>query len=309
MADVETTVTPVPLVLVRSNLNLLAASNGVVLDTSSSISGAQTTLDFQGCVIKRFTVTGDLSGSYTFPPSNIPELAADGQSVILSIFYFQDATGGHSIPLSTLFSNAQPNVLGEFITDESPGGVTVVDIVARRAGGVTTYTVNLAPTFDAGQITSGVLTAAVLPVATDALAGVVTLSPGSGGAAKGDHTHAITLCGRITLEMSNGGAITNGDYTLIDVPTSGTVVRLTGLQLFGGTNPVATVSAKISGTTVTGTGTNVVSTSASADANATAANTFVARQLLQVNVASVAGSPTLLSGYLHYTLTTQPWSV
>lgn len=309
MADVETTVTPVPLVLVRNNLNLLAASNGVVLDTSSSVSGAQTTLDFQGCVIKRFTVTGDLTGSYTFPPSNIPELAADGQSVILSIFYFQDATGGHSIPLDTLFVNAEPYVLGEYTVDESPGGVTVVDIVARRASGVTSYTVNLAPTFDAGQITTGILDAAVLPTATDVAPGIVTLAPGSGGAAAGDHTHAINLAGRITVEMSNGGAIPNDDYTLIDVPTAGTVVRLAGLRLFGGTNPVATVSAKISGATVTGTGTNVVSTAESADSNATAANTFVARQKLQVNVAAVAGSPTLLTGYLHYTLTTQPWTV
>lgn len=308
MANVETTLTPVPLVLIRPSLNLLAASNGVFVDTSNSISGAQSTIDFQGAAIKRFTVTGPLTGAYANPPSNIPELADDGQSVTLTVVFIQDSTGGHSIPLVDLFANYDPYILGSDIVDDSPGGVTVVDIVARRNLGVVTYTVNLTPTFDASQIDSGILSSDRLPAATDAISGAVTLSTGSGGAAAGNHTHSLILPAKFTIQMSNGSAIPNGDYELIVAPSSGSVVRLTRARLYGGTNPTATISAKVGTTTVTGTGLSVTSTAYTASGDATANNTFVELQMLYINIASVAGNPTMLDGTMHYSLNSQPWS-
>lgn len=304
MADVEVTVSPVPELLVHSGLKLKNAARGVYFDTSSSIAGAVGALDFANESIKRFTVTGDLTGSFTFPPINFPPLEADNQSVILTVILVQDGTGSHALDLDTLFLNAN-EILGTALTDETANGVTVVDVVARRESSLTTFTANFAPTFDAGQIDTGLIAPARLPAATPTTIGAVALASGSGAAAAGDHVHALLLAARITIRMSDGGTITNGDYTLLDMPTSGTVVRLTGLQLTG--TSTATVTAKISGTSVTGTGTAATSTAESADAAATAQNTFVARQRLQINIAAITGTPTMLSGWLHYSVNTNAW--
>lgn len=306
MADIETTVSPVPAVLVHAGLKLGNAARGVVYDTSASISGAVTTLDFAGEPIKRFTVTGALSGSFTFPPLNMPTLDADNQSIILTVVFFQDGTGGHAILLETLFANADV-LLGTALVDDTANGVTSVDIVARRAAGVTTYAVYFSESFDAGQIETGTMSGARLPTATSVTPGIVTLAAGSGAAAAGNHTHPVPVPARITIRMSDGSILTNADYDLLDMPTSGTVLRLSGLRFYGTGTPTGTVTAKISGTQVTGTGTSVSETP-STDSNASAANTFVARQILQINIAAITGTPTLLTGYLHYTLNTSAWS-
>lgn len=309
MANIETTVSPAPLLLTQAGLTLINASRGVYYESASTISGAVGVLDFQGHPIKRFTVTGNLSGAFTMPPAGTPDLAANGQSVVLTIYFVQDATGGHTVPLDTLFGNIPADLrLGLADYDDSPGGVTVVDLVKRRDGaGVVTYTANFTPAFDASQIVTGTFSPALLPAATTTDRGGVLIAPGELAAAAGNHRHHQTLAKRITIIMSGGGTIPNGDYGLEDAPVSGTVVRLTGVQLWGGTSPTATVTAKIGTTLVTGTGTAATAT-ASSDANATSSNTFVARQVLSVNVASVAGSPTMLTGYLHYTLLNEPWT-
>jgi hypothetical protein len=308
MANLETTVSPAPLLLVQEGLNLINASRGVYFDSSASISGPVGNLDFSGAPIKRFTVTGDLSGSFNMPPIGVPTLGANSQSVVLTVLFIQDATGGHVIDLDTLFSGIPEALkLGNTDVDDGPGAVTVVDLVMRRnEGGVISYTANFAPSFDAAQIETGVFLPDRLPYATGSAAGAVILAAGSSGAARGNHRHLQPFCKTITIVMSGGGAIPNGDYTLEDVPTSGTVLRLTGLRWSGGTSPTGTVTAKIATTLVTGTGTAVNQTP-STDANATAANTFVARQVLSVNVSAVAGSPTMLSGFLHYTLLGDAW--
>jgi hypothetical protein len=281
----------------------------VYFDSSATLSGEVSTLDFAGAPIRRYTVTGDLSGSFTMPPDGVPTLAADGQSVVLTIYFIQDGTGGRAIPLDTLFANVPPELrLGSTDYDDGPNAVTLVDLVMRRGtGGAITYTANFSPAFDASQIESGVFHTDRLPYATDTTPGAVTLAPGPSGAAVGDHRHHQTFCKLITVLMSGGGAIPNGNYTLEDVPAAGTVVRLTGLRWVGGTSPTGTVTARIDTTLVTGTGTAVNQTP-SVDANASAANTFVARQVLSVNVASVAGSPTMLTGFMHYTLLGNAWT-
>lgn len=309
MANLETTVSPVPLLLVADGLTLTNASRGVYFDTSGTLSGAVGTLDFQGAPIKRLTVTGDLSGSFTMPPDGTPDLAANGQSVVLSIYFIQDGVGGHAIPLDTLFANIPESLrLGNTDYDDSPGGVTVVDLVKRRnESGSVSYTANFSPAFDAGQIVTGIFDPARLPAATTSTYGAVVIANGSLAAAAGNHTHYQTLSKRITIVMSGGGAIPNGDYDLEDAPADGTVVRLTGLAWTGGTTPTGTVTAKIGTTLVTGTGT-AVTTTPSVDANATASNTFVARQMLRVTVSAVAGSPTMLSGFMHYTVLNNAWA-
>lgn len=308
MADVETTVSPVPDVLVATALKLKNAARGVCYESSATISGAVGSLDFANEVIKRFTVTGDLTGSFAFPPSNTPTLEADNQSVVLTVVFIQDAIGGHTISLNTLFANfIDPSPEGLPLVDVTPNGVTVVDIVARRVGGATTFSVYFAPTFDATQIVSGTMLAARLPTATSVASGIVMLAAGSGAAATGNHTHPVYQVARVTIRMSDGGVIPNGDYELLDMPTSGTVIRLAKLKFIGTSTPTGTVTAKISGTLVTGTGTSVTETE-SADAAATAANTFVARQLLQLNISAVTGAPTMLTGYIHYTINTEVWA-
>lgn len=308
MADVETTVSPVPDVLISNGLTLRSASRGVYFDTSSSVSGAVSTLDFANEPILRLTVTGALTGSFTFPPLNIPDLDADNQSIVLTVVFIQDGTGGHTIDLDTLFLNAGvENIFGLPLVDEAANGVSVVDLVARREAAAITYSVYFPQSFDAAQIVSGTISSDRLPSATDVAAGVVTLSAGSSAAAAGNHTHPAPLPARITIRMSDGSTLTNGDYDLLDMPSAGTVIRLSGLRLYGTGTPTATVTAKISGSAVTGTGT-AVSETLSTDSDATAANTFVARQILQINIAAITGTPTMLTGYMHYTSNTSAWN-
>jgi hypothetical protein len=308
MADIETTVSPPSDMLVEAALKLSAAAKGVIYDTSTTLSGAVGNIDFSNRTILRYTVTGNLSGAFTWPPINYPALAADGQSVVLSIAFIQDATGGRVISLDDLFANAGPeNIFGISLVDEAPNGVTAVDIVARRASGVVSYTVLFSPGIDAGQIVTGTIPVGILPTATSSSSGVVTLASGSGAAAAGNHTHAVPLPSRITLE-SNGAAIPTGVYELLDMPTSGTIVRLTGALLTGTGSPAATLTLRIAGVDVTGTGTSANGVSASADANATAANTFVARQKVQLNMTVTAGTVTMVSAYMHYTLNSNAWA-
>lgn len=307
MADINVKVSKVPDLLVDDNLKLSAASRGAIYDTSASISGAAGTIDFAGNSILRLTVTGNLTGSFTWPPVNFPALAADAQSIVLSIAFLQDATGGRVISLPTLFENAgEANIYGVPLVDEAPGGVTVVDIIARRVSGTVGYTVLFSPGIDASQIITGSIPVNILPAATTSTSGVVTLAAGSTGAAAGDHVHHMPLVSRVTLK-GEGTNITTGDYELLDMPSAGVITRLTGFILVGTGTPTATLSAKISGATVTGTGTSANATAASTDSNATAANVFVARQKLQLAVTVTAGTVSMITGYIHYTMISNPW--
>lgn len=308
MADVESTVSALGDMLAGANVRLKAAIEGVIRDSEISLSGAVGGLNFSGLAILRANVTGNLSGVFTWPPTNIPVLEATNQSVVLSVVFVQDNTGGRTIDLEALFAGAgAQNIYGLPLVDDSPGGQTQVDIIARRSGSTTAYTVLLAPLLDAGQIGSGIIDAALLPVATGVDPGVVTLANGSGSAASGNHTHATWLPIRFTIE-ANGAALTSGDFDLHDMPASGTVIRMTGVVLTGTGSPTATLTVKISGSPVTGTGTAATALSASGDANATLGNTFVARQKVQISMTITGGTVNMATGSIHCSVNSEPWA-
>lgn len=283
---------------------LAGVAVGIHSDSAQTISGAVGTLDFAGKATKRFTVTGNLSGAFTFPPSNVPALGTDGDRVTLEIEFIQDGTGGRQMDLSALFVGANKRV-GVSAPDLAANGVTVVLLELRRASGAVTYTAHLSPTVDGVQIT-GTIPAARVQAGAVGQVGVLALGPGSGAAAPGNHVHVFRESKAFRLRMSDGSALVAGDYDIVeDLNTAGTLVRLTKVKLHGGTTPTATVTAKIDTTAVSGI--SIAATgSPSADDDATGANAFTARQALKLTLASVTGSPTMVSGVAHINHTGEP---
>lgn len=286
-------------------MTLLNASNGVFPFASGTLSGAAGALNFNNTTVLRLTLTGDTSGTFS-TPTNIPTLE-DGQRMFLAVELVQDATGGRTIDLATLFGFADTTTGLPALVDLAPNAVNIVELAVSRVGGVNIYTANFVPGIVAEQIVAGTVSRDFLPVATGTDAGIVTLANGSGAAARGNHTHEVILASPIDVQMSGGGILTNGDYDLVETASAGRIVRLTKMRWQGGTSPTGTVSLKIDNTVVTGTGTAVIST-ASGDSDATAANTFVARQTLRATLSGITGNPTRLTGYAHYAYNTQPWA-
>ncbi len=306
MAIHDLTVTPSPAIKVTDGVTLASVSQGVPEDSTGSLSGAVGSLDFQYKPWRRYNVTGDLTGSFTFPPINVPEITVDGLRWTFGIEFVQDATGNRAMNLTTLFANATARE-GISAPNLEPGGVTVVLLTARRQSGTTTYTASLSPSIDGAQVSRGIIPVARIQDATALQKGVVQLGTGSGAAAAGDHTHPRPDSRFFTFLGSGGAALTNGDYIVnADVNFGGTVVRLTKLRLHGGTNATATAIAKIGTTSVTGTSTSVTQTADSADATATANNTFTSRQGLFVTLSDITGNPTMMTGCMHLSITGSP---
>lgn len=285
-------------ILVKSGLTVGGVSLGVHADSAQTISGAVGSLDFGGASWKRFTVTGNLSGSFSFPPLNVPTIL-DGQRYTFGIEFRQDATGGRTVNLAQLFQNAQTD--GAAVANTAPNGVTLVLLTARRESGVTTYTASFPPAIDGAQITTGVVPVARIQSATTGQPGVVQIGTGSGTAAAGNHVHPHAESKTFKIFKSTFAALDAGDYPLCpDLNFSGSVVRLTKVKLHGGASPTATVTLKIGGSTITGISVAADDTE-SADSDATANNTFVARQGITLALAGVSGSPVMIEGVLHLT--------
>lgn len=152
------TVDPSGNIVIASGFTLVQLAGGVHYEaTSTNISGAVSTLDFGGKAVLLHTVTGDLSGSYTFPPLNMPSLTQNSTRTVLMIEYTQDATGGRAIPLNTLFANATRIVglSGADCVDTAIGGKTRVRLVVKRIGGVTEVDAEFIPVHRHSNITVG----------------------------------------------------------------------------------------------------------------------------------------------------------
>lgn len=139
------TVDPSGNIVITTGYTLGQLAAGIHHESSATnISGAVGTLDFGGKSVLLHTVTGDLSGSYTFPPIGIPSLTQNSTRSVLFIEYTQDGTGGRAIPLDTLFANATDRK-GIAATDLTAGGKTRVKLILKRIGGVVTYHIEYMP--------------------------------------------------------------------------------------------------------------------------------------------------------------------
>lgn len=302
MAIHDLTTTDSPDIQVETGVTLANVSAGIHYLSTATLTGAVGSLDFSGTTWKRFNVTGNLSGSFTFPPLNVEVMGTNDLQFILVVEFQQDATGGRTIPLNTLFANATA-IVGVDAPDLTPNGITQVLLVAQRVAGATTYTANLPPSIDGAQVIRGTIPIARIQAGSASQAGVLQIGTGAGGAAAGNHIHPITDSKHFTFRMSDGSVLTDGDYPILsDVPYSGTIVRLTDVY----TEPAAstaTVFVKVDSTAVTGTTTAATDTE-SADADATAANTYVGRQKIALNV--VTTTATMVAGTIHHTRAGSP---
>lgn len=141
------TVDPSGNIVITTGYTLGQLASGIHYETTSTnISGAVGALDFGGRATLIHTVTGDLSGSYTFPPVNLPALTQNATRAVLTIEYTQDGTGGRAIPLATLFANAtRISGLATGSVDTTAGGKTRVRLLLRRIGGVVEYDAEFLP--------------------------------------------------------------------------------------------------------------------------------------------------------------------
>ena len=159
------------------------------------------------------------------------------------------------------------------------------------------------PDLPGTKITSGTIPVARIQDGTTGQKGVVQIGTTSSQVAAGNHIHSILRAVPFIIFESGGTAISNGDYAILsDVPTAGTVVRLTDTYLVGGSSPTGTVAVKIGSTAVTGISAVAIDDTPSADADATAANTFSARAAINLTISGLSGSPVMLRGMLHMTV-------
>lgn len=214
------------------------------------------------------------------------------------LIHTDQLTGG---PISTsLISGLSANAItsGAFHVDRIP---------ALSAAKVTsgTFEVERIPDLSGAKITSGTIPIARIQDGTTGQKGVVQIGTSSAQVSAGNHVHASVRAVPFVIFQSGGTAITNGDYTVLsDVPTAGTIVRLTDAYLSGGTTPTGTIAVKIGSTEVTGISAVAIDETPSADADATAANTFSARAAINVTLSSLSGSPVMMRGMLHISTNT-----
>lgn len=274
---------------------------GVHSVAKQTLTGAVGVLDFGGSTVKRFSLTGNITGAFTFPPQNVPTVATDNYRLVLAVEFEQDGSGGRTMNLATLFAGAD-SLEGTSAPDLSPNGVTRVLLVADRASGAVTYTANLSPTIDGAQITSGTIPVTRIQDASTTQKGVIQIGTGPGGAAAGNHVHSIPDARPFVIRRSDGGTLVTGiEDILSDVPFGGTILRLTKTRLLGDTAATATVAIRIDTSNVTGAAGNITGAALSGDMTATGANSFNDRQAIRINVTAITGTPKTLIGMLHFT--------
>lgn len=293
--------------IVVAGTTLTGVMAGVHREASQSLTGAVGTLDFNGATVKRFTLSGNITGAFTFPPVNTPEIINPDYRLILIVELAQDTTGGRTMDLQALFANANARE-GVSAPNLAPGGVTQVLIVARRQGDTITYTANLSPTIDGAQITAGTIPIARIQDATSTQKGVIQIGGGSGGAAAGNHVHPQPDTRSFRIYRQDGGTIVNEASDIFaDVSFSGTIIRATKLQLMGDAAATANIAITIDASAVTGAS-GAVTATASGDMTAIGANTFSERQAIRITISDITGTPKELRGVLHYTRTGLPTS-
>jgi hypothetical protein len=274
-------------------------ADGIQYYKEITATGAQTALDFDQKPRLRIFVTGNLSGAYANPPTDVPTLPANLTSWTFVIEYIQDATGNRAIPLATLFANyAQEGVAVANTASEKP---TVVFLIGNKASnGTVTYSVSFPQEIAGEQVTFGTIPTARLPDASASVKGLVQLGTSSTAAAAGNHTHGIPDTKRFVVDKSDGSALTAGDYPVLeDLNFAGVVTLWTKVTLQGGPGAMtATVKLKINSSDIIGTSL-AASGTASGDGTATSGNRFSLRQGLYLNIASPTGSFTRATGLIH----------
>lgn len=298
--DLDNPATPATgIIASATGVTLGNIADGIEQFTEITTSGAQAALDFNLKPVLRINVTGALSGAYANPPTDVPTLPANTTEFVYVIEYTQDATGGHAIPLATLFANyAQEGVAAAANT--TPDKPTLVFLIGRKSGaGVVTYSVSFPPAIAGEQITFGTIPVARIQAASTGAPGVIQIGTTGTAAAAGNHVHTVSDSKKFVVDKSDGSALTAGDYPILeDVNFTGVVTLWTKVQLLGGTTPTATVSMKINSTTITGTSLSATGT-ASGDGVATTGNRYALREGLYLNIASPTGSFTRVTGIVH----------
>lgn len=284
--------------IVVDGTTLAGVMAGVHREVSQSISGAVGALDFSGATVKRFLLTGDITGSFTFPPQNIPSIATNGYRLILLVELEQDNVGGRMMNLSTLFTNAGA-IDGVNAPNMAPNAITQVLLVAQRAADVISYTAYLPISIDGAQIVSGIIPVTRIQDASTTQKGVIQIGTGSGGAAAGNHIHIQPETLPFRIRRSDGGTLVNSTESLIaDISYSGSIVRIAKVHLEGDAAATASFELRIDTSPVTGCS-GALSDTPSADFTAISANTFNERQAFNVVLSGITGTPKELIGVLH----------
>lgn len=115
----------------------------------------------------------------------------------------------------------------------------------------------------------------------------------------GATTVPITFDLQFSIDITDG----NGDYVIHDDTIFGYEIDSINACLLDVATSTATITVKINTTAVTGISVSATTTKQTTADPSTAASTVVATDEVSITVASVANSPTLLTGVLHCTRT------